>query len=224
MLKKQVLKKAVAWLLLVCMLCSFAPVSAFAANETSTVTITNSSSGSTDGASTTTGTSGSGNGGMPILPVVTYVEVGTYDALASALATGKSVRLTADITMPEGAGAAAVTIPATADKVVVDLAGHTLTASARTDATDRTQYAFDNLANLTVVGKGKIVARGIQNHGTLTVFDGVTVEACDTNGGGCVWGYDGSKTVLSDVTFVSARYGVCDSDPWRKRNHRKRDR
>ena len=129
--------------------------------------------------------------------------------LVSALEQGESVKLGADITLDASGENGNFVIPATAGNVTLNLNGHTLTAPARTGYANRTQYAFDNYANLTIKGNGTVNSRGIQNYGTLTVENGVIINALDTNGGAGVWAYAGSNTVINGGTFTASESAGC---------------
>lgn len=139
----------------------------------------------------------------------TLLAVSTPAALISALERGENVKLVADIDLSSGASNGNFEIPAAAGKVTIDLNGYTLTAPAREGYNGRTQYAFDNYADLTLTGNGTIKSRGIQNYGKLTINDGVTIEAVDTNGGACIWAYDNSETIINGGTFTAAENAGC---------------
>ena len=139
----------------------------------------------------------------------TLLAVNTAEALVKALARGENVKLTADIDLTANASNGNFEIPASAGKVLIDLNGYTLTAPAREGYTNRTQYAFDNYADLTLTGNGTIKSRGIQNYGKLTINDGITMEVTDTNGGACVWAYGNSETVINGGTFTATDVGGC---------------
>jgi len=110
---------------------------------------------------------------------------------------------------------------ATGKKITLDLNGHSITAGGRTDRPGRTQYVFDNYADLTIKGTGTITSRGIQNYGKLTIENGVTVIAGDstgsTAGGACVWNYDGAELVINGGTFKvegEGYYKTGSTNPW----------
>jgi hypothetical protein len=107
------------------------------------------------------------------------VMVATAEDMAAAIAEGKSVALTADVTVD---GSNMVTVPKGAD-VTVDLNGHNITAdfSAKTDGSSAI-FTIDKNASLTVNGEGEVHATAapttsyvssiFTNLGTLVVNGG----------------------------------------------------
>ena len=138
--------------------------------------------------------------------IVADAKIGTtvYETLTAAFAaaqSGETVTLLSDVTLAASASNGAFEIAA-GKKLTLDLNGKNITASAREGYTGRTQYAFDNYADLTITGAGTITSRGIQNYGTLTINSAdVKLVACDADGGACVWGYENSVTNIAAGTF-----------------------
>lgn len=127
-----------------------------------------------------------------------------YATLAEAFAAaqdGETVTLLDDVELETSASNGAFEI-AGGRELTLDLNGFDITAGAREGYTNRTQYAFDNYADLTITGEGTITARGIQNYGKLTIDSAdVTIIACDTNGGSAVYAYPNSVTNISAGTY-----------------------
>jgi len=75
-----------------------------------------------------------------------------------------------------------IVVPQSKNKTIV-LSGHHVTVA---ESTGNSIYAFDNYGTLKLCDPtgngGSITARGIYNHGNLTVED-ISIYACDTNGG-----------------------------------------
>ena len=125
----------------------------------------------------------------------------TLEAAVAAAQSGETVTLLSDVTLAASAANGAFEIAA-GKKLTLNLNGKNITASAREGYTGRTQYAFDNRADLTITGAGTITSRGIQNYGTLTINSAdVKLVACDADGGACVWGYENSVTNIAAGTF-----------------------
>ncbi len=143
------------------------------------------------------------------VPAWGATTVTTEGELKAALAAGGEVVLGANITLTTSTANGNFEIPATAGTVVLNLNGYTITAPNRDGYTDRTQYVFDNYADLTIKGTGTINSRGIQNYGKLTIENGVTVKAVDVNGGAGIWAYAGSETIINGGTFTAAEAAGC---------------
>ena len=122
------------------------------------------------------------------------VEVNTASSIRENLTAGKDVTLTSDIDL----GLAQIVVPE-GKNVDIDLNGKTLTIGMR-DSVSHPQAIVNN-GTMTIKGNGKIVSRGINNNGELTIEPGVIVEAIDSNGGGAIWGFAGSKTVINGGTY-----------------------
>ena len=137
-----------------------------------------------------------GNGTWSVLSGVT---VGTVDALNNAIATvenGATIVLSADIA-PEDK----VIIPE-GKTVTIDLNGKTVNGGYQAGSTSKHIYAFENRGHLTLKN-GTVNARGVSNYGTLVVESG-TYNAIDTNGGGSIWAYTGSETIINGGEFYAA--------------------
>jgi hypothetical protein len=113
----------------------------------------------------------------------TWTEVGTKEALNSAIANGANIRLTADITL-----SAYLKIGETTTQVVtIDLNGHTLSRSL--SAQDSNGHVIE------VFGKGNLTLTSSQAGGTLT-------GGWANNGGGiCNYG----TVTLSNVTITGCK-------------------
>lgn len=113
-----------------------------------------------------------------------YATLG--DAFASATAEPTTVTLIGDIT-----DTSTITL-AEGKNVILDLAGHKITAGYQSGSTVAHDYALDNRGTLTIkdsVGTSLISARGMYNkgNGKMTIESG-NFESIDSNGGGaCVW-------------------------------------
>ena len=124
-----------------------------------------------------------------------YVEVGTVEELQNAINDGvDNITLTENIELTEtlvfgeipGTGTNSIARTSTNEtSFVLDLGGKTITTSLQSEG--RHHYAIDNYANLTIVGKGAINARGIQNFGTMTIDGDITITNVDINGGAAIW-------------------------------------
>lgn len=136
-------------------------------------------------------------------------EVNNASDLINALAEGKDAKLTGDVDLTASASNGNFEIPASAGEVTLDLNGYTLTAPAREGYTGRTQYALDNYADLTITGNGTVISRGVQNYGKLTVEEGVTLVASDTNGGAAIYAYTGSETTVNGATLTAENNAAC---------------
>ena len=148
---------------------------------------------------------------------VKYVaRVGTeyYETLEEAFnaaETGDEVVVLNDIILPAKSENGAFEIAETVGNVTLNLNGFDITSSERIGYTGRTNYAFDNYANLTIKGEGTITARGIQNYGTLTIEgNDVTIISNDelVGNGACIWGYQGSATIIKGGTFRGLAKGA----------------
>ena len=114
-----------------------------------------------------------------------YVEVGTVEELQNAIKDGvDNITLTENIELTKTLvfGEIPVTNPiarasATEEpsSYVLDLNGNTITTAWEDESAGKHHYAFTNYANL-VVKNGTIKARGIFNHGVLTLENG-TINA-----------------------------------------------
>ena len=72
--------------------------------------------------------------------------------------------------------------------VTLDLNSHKITVSYN-ETTGRSLYAIDNYGTFTLTDSatgGTIIARGVQNFGTMTMAGG-TIVSCDKNGGAAIW-------------------------------------
>ncbi|MBO7263965.1 MAG: hypothetical protein J6U93_05545 [Alistipes sp.] len=81
--------------------------------------------------------------------------------------------------------------------IVLDLGGKTINAGLKQEG--RHHYAIDNYGTLTLKGNGFINARGVQNFGTMTVEEGVTITNVDTNGGAAIW--NEGNIIINGGTF-----------------------
>ncbi len=148
-------------------------------------------------------------------PVVNVAKIGdveytTLEAAFDAAETGDEVVVLNDIILPATSENGAFEIAETVGNVTLNLNGFDITSSERIGFTGRTNYAFDNYANLTIKGEGTITARGIQNYGTLTIEgNDVTIISNDEIGdGACIWGYQGSATIIEGGTFRGLAKGA----------------
>ncbi len=148
-------------------------------------------------------------------PVVNVAKIGdveytTLEAAFDAAETGDEVVVLNDIILPATSENGAFEIAKTVGNVTLNLNGFDITSSERIGYTGRTNYAFDNYANLTIKGEGTITARGIQNYGTLTIEgNDVTIISNDEIGdGACIWGYQGSATIIEGGTFRGLAKGA----------------
>ena len=125
------------------------------------------------------------------VPPKTEVNVATLAELQAALADNTNdlpIVVTSMIEIPAG------------ETVVLDLNGKTV---AMEDSILTTAYALDNYGTLTLKdskGNGSISARGIYNHGTMTVESGI-YNAKGTDGGAAIFNY--SVVYIYGGTFTS---------------------
>ncbi|MBQ2701751.1 MAG: hypothetical protein IJF64_02070, partial [Clostridia bacterium] len=134
--------------------------------------------------------------------VIEYAEVGTTEDFVDAIKNGESVKLTENLELN-----AVLEIPA-AKEVFIDLNGKNVTTVE--EETGRHYYAFENKGSLTLTGNGTISARGIKNKGTMTVEDGVAIEAIDANGGAAIW--NEGELHIKGGTFKALYAGSSDDE------------
>ena len=127
-----------------------------------------------------------------------------YKTLAEAVAVGGTVKLLKSITLD-----ATVEVPA-GKTVILDLNGSNIDVALASGSEINHIYAFDNKGTFTLMGNGTITARGIFNNGIMTVKDGVTIVACDTNGGAAIWNY--TDLTIDGGTFKVPHTGTSDDD------------
>ena len=145
---------------------------------------------------------------------VAKIETTTYATLEDAFneaQSGDEIVVLTDIILPAKSENGAFEIAETVGNVTLNLNGFDITSSERIGYTGRTNYAFDNYANLTIKGEGTITARGIQNYGTLTIEgNDVTIISNDelVGNGACIWGYQGSATIIKGGTFRGLAKGA----------------
>lgn len=86
-------------------------------------------------------------------------------------------------------------------EIVIDLNGKTLSTTTNSADSTRHAYALDVEGDVTFVN-GTVDARGIQVYegGTVTIGEGATVNALDSNGGACLW-INGGEVVIDGGTF-----------------------
>ena len=127
-------------------------------------------------------------------------DTSTSDNIEKAISKGQSVKLTADVNLK---ASEQLIIPEGED-VIIDLNGKKLTNDFKDNFSHK--QAIENRGTLTIKGTGTISSRGVNNYGTLIIEEGVTIEALDSNGGACVWGFSGSTTIINGGVF-EALYG-----------------
>ncbi|MBE6537189.1 MAG: hypothetical protein E7673_04465 [Ruminococcaceae bacterium] len=125
-------------------------------------------------------------------------EVKTAEALATALQAGGIVKLASDIS----ANDSPLEIPVGV-AVELDLNGKTIDGGYQNGSTEKHIYPICNYGTLVLTGNGTVVGRGVANYGDLVVENG-TYSAIDTNGGGAIWNYTGSKAVINGGKFIAA--------------------
>ena len=137
-------------------------------------------------------------GGFTATVDVTKPE--TPKALASALESGISVTLQSnvkdvkDLTIPEGSN------------VILNLGAYEY-STAQLNPSEENQISdyirVEKGATLTIEGNGGIFnGRGIMNNGgTIIIKEGVTINAVDKTGGGCIRNKQGGKVVIEGGTF-----------------------
>ena len=89
--------------------------------------------------------------------------------------------------------------------LTLDLNGFTITTPWENETAGKHYYAFNNNGTLNIVdskANGKIIARGINNSGKMTLESG-TIEACDGNGGYGVINYAGAEFVMNGGTVAT---------------------
>jgi prepilin-type N-terminal cleavage/methylation domain-containing protein len=78
----------------------------------------------------------------------------------------------------------------------------------------RHYYALQNKEGATIVISaeegGAIVARGVENKGTMTVKGG-SISAIDSNGGAALWNYKGGTLVVDGGTFAATSVSYVDT-------------
>lgn len=89
--------------------------------------------------------------------------------------------------------------------VTLDLNGKTITAGLKEEG--RHHYAIDNYGTLVIEGTGAINARGIENFGTMTINDNITITNVDTNGGSAIWN-EGNLVVNGGSFTTNAEAGA----------------
>lgn len=120
-------------------------------------------------------------------------QVTTEAELRSALATGGDVTLGGNINV-----GTEIEIPEDVT-VVLDLAGYDIIGGWNGASTTNHIYVLRNYGTLTIKDsgtEGKIVSRGVYNHGKLTLESG-TIDACDGNGGYAVNNESGSTFIMN---------------------------
>lgn len=122
-----------------------------------------------------------------------------YASLTDAFAAGGEIILTQDLYLTETA------VVAKGKSVTLDLAGYEITVQ-KTGI--RSLYAVDNYGTFTLKDSseeqtGTIIARGVENFGTMTI-NGGTVVACDT-GGAAIW--NEGKLTVNGGTFQATHEG-----------------
>ena len=128
-------------------------------------------------------------------------EGNSAEQLAYAAMFGGEVTLTEDVVLTEP-----LKIVEGAN-VVINLGGKTITTGLKQEG--RHHYAIDNYGTLTLKGEGAINARGVENFGTMTVEEGVTITNVDTNGGAAIWN-EGNLTI-NGGTFISSESATTGS-------------
>ena len=139
---------------------------------------------------------------------VAAVEATTATAaateVADAINAGQSVTLTKKYAEPIVMNQAT---KVDENNVVIDLGGNTLEGGVRetnsTDGQPKSYYAIDNYGELTIKN-ATLTGRGIENFtgATLTLGEGVTVKAVDSNGGACIWN-EGGTVVINGGMFTA---------------------
>ena len=122
----------------------------------------------------------------------------TAEQLAYAAMFGGEVTLTEDVVLTEP-----LTIVNGAN-VVINLNDQTIYADLKQEG--RHHYAIDNYGTLTLKGNGAINARGVENFGTMTVEEGITITNVDTNGGAAIWN-EGNLTINGGTFKTNNRAG-----------------
>ena len=138
---------------------------------------------------------------------VKYIDVVANDTntLAGAFSIGSEVvKLEADITVRESLQVAEGVVMA------LDLNGKTLSG----ELLDGSKHAnvISNYGNVTITN-GTIATRNIfvQSGSELTVGEGATIKALDTDGGACLWIYENAKVTINSgakLETVSFTYAV----------------
>lgn len=148
------------------------------------------------------------NATYPTAPVV----VSTLAELQYAIDNGQPAKLGANL-KPADISKESTVIIKEGQVAVIDLNGYELGATGKINnqgfpVTGRTNYAIDNYGVLTIVGGGvegeAIVARGVQNFGTMTVAEGVTIQTTDANGGAAIWN-ESKNGVVADLIINGAK-------------------
>ncbi|MBQ5881795.1 MAG: hypothetical protein IIW70_03070 [Bacteroidales bacterium] len=145
--------------------------------------------------------------GTDINKEVEFREVATAEELQDAIEEGvDNITLTADIELTDTLEFRPVQGPnpiartsTNETSFVLDLGGKKITTSE--ESVGRHKYAIYNYANLTIIGEGEIIARGIKNFGTMTIDGNITITNVDTNGGAAIWN-EGNITINAG-TFIS---------------------
>jgi len=131
-------------------------------------------------------------------------EVTTADQLIAAVAKGGKVQLMANIELAETA-----VVPA--DKTVeLNLNNFNITVGFQSGSETNHIYAIENNGTMTLKGTGTITARGVKNIGAgdLTVENGVTIVACDSNGGAAIW--NEATLTINGGTFNAPYVGTVE--------------
>ena len=131
----------------------------------------------------------------------------TFAQALEAVGTGETIEMISDLTVETGYEVAA-------DKeFTLDLAGHTL-YGIQNSSTGRSPYFLNNAGKITIVDSseeqtGTIDSRGVQTATSGGTFDiqGGTFISHDSNGGACVWIYEGSTLYISGGTFTTVHVG-----------------
>lgn len=131
-------------------------------------------------------------------------EVDDVEGLTAAVAKGGKVKLMADVELAE-----TVVVPA-GKTVELDLNSNDITVGLQSGSETNHIYAVENNGTMTLKGIGTITARGIKNlgSGNLTVEEGVTITACDTNGGAAIW--NEATLTINGGTFNAPYVGTID--------------
>ena len=122
------------------------------------------------------------------------VQVTTREELISALENGNDVTLSDDIYID-----IVRDINIEKGDVTLNLNGHTLSSMQNDNGRSTVIYIRAN-ANFTVEN-GTLNVRSLQNYGNLTIKSNVTINAVDTNGGGCIKNKTGN-VVIEGGTFI----------------------
>ena len=144
--------------------------------------------------------------GISLEASVKYINISanTVADIVNAIANGsEDIKLEADITIDRD-------INVEAGNVTLNLNGHTFN-SVQNSGNGRSSVIYIREGASLTVENGTFNVRSLQNYGNLTIKEDTTINAMDTNGGGCIKNKTGN-VVIEGGTFNVLNYVKWDED------------